>query len=259
MAQEISVQGIGADLALTDEFLNQLQTGIDNAIAQTHVGAGKPFIRLLKDGSWVYGPSNEEVQEGSSWVLNLMSFGHGWCCWVDGGANKNELKGEAMGSVFQPRPAQPLPIEGTPFAEQFSFELKCLDGDDEGAEVLYKTASYGGKSAVVSLLDAIRKRAATERVFVFPVLELQVDHYNHSKWGKTYTPVFEIVGWANANGELSATEELTEVEAPAPEPAKKAAAAAPQRVRKSPVAPAPASTQQARAASAGPARRRPGR
>lgn len=252
MAKDITIQGIGSDLALTDEFLGQLQSGITNAIAQTHVGTGKPFIRLLKDGDWVYGPSNEEVQEGSAWALNLMSFGHGWCCWVDGGANKNELKGEVMDSVFKSRPAQPTPIDGTPFAEQFSFELKCLDGEDEGAEVLYKTASYGGKSAVVSLLDEIRKRTATERVFVFPVLNLEVDHYNHSKWGKTYTPVFTIVGWANANGELQeAAKEAVEPPPAATQPT--------QRARKAPVAPAPTSTQQARAASAGPARRRPGR
>ena len=38
-------------------------------------GGGKPLLRLLRDGIWVYGQENIEVQEGSHWAVNPMQLG----------------------------------------------------------------------------------------------------------------------------------------------------------------------------------------
>jgi hypothetical protein len=126
--------------ALPADYGKQLAAGIAQAHREMRAtGGGKPFLRLLKKGIWVYGADDVEVQDGSRWAVNVTEMRHGWCCWVDGGqGQKNTLEGEEMVSVLEPKPHQPPPIRGTAFNEQYSFELRCLDGDDEGVEVLYK-------------------------------------------------------------------------------------------------------------------------
>ena len=103
--------------AIPDDFANQLGAGIAESRATTRLASGKPFLRMMKSGDWVFGQTNEEVQPGSHWAVNIMSLAHGWCCWVDTGS-KNELKGEVMDSMTRPKPPRPGPIDGTPFAEQ---------------------------------------------------------------------------------------------------------------------------------------------
>lgn len=241
--------GTGKALAMPKDFAAKLASGIAESRAQTRITAGVPFLRLLKSGEWLYGAEDTAVEDGSRWVVNLMTLAHGYCCWVDGG-NKNTLEGEIMVPMTEEKPPKPDPIAGTPYAEQRGFALKCISGEDTGVEVLYKTASVGGMRAVDGLLQEIQKQVVNDPEHAFPILELDMDSYNHTKWGKTYVPVFKIVGWADINGNEGASEAL-EAPEPAPEPRVKgrtprrpqAAAAAPE------TAPEPAQA----------ARRRPGR
>src|SRR6478736_2549700 len=179
--------GVPANLA---DYAAKLQTGIADSRASTVIaGGGKPLLRLLKSGEWVFGASNEEVQEGSSWAVNVLSLAHGWSCWVEGEGNqKNELKGEILVSMTEPKPVRPPPIQGFDYAEVRAFELKCMDGDDEGTEVLHKTSSVGGMRAVDALLAAIYRQLADDPAHACPVVSLDVDSYQHSKWGKIFTP-----------------------------------------------------------------------
>ena len=232
--------GAAGAVAIPDDFANALGSGIAESRATTQLASGKPFLRMMKSGDWVFGQTNEEVQEGSQWVVNIMSLAHGYCCWVDTG-NKNELKGEVMVSMTHPKPVKPAPIDGKGFEEQRSFDLKCILGDDAGVEVLFKTNSLGGMKEVDQLLSTIQKRLATPegRLYPCPVLELGSDHYDHSKYGRIYTPVLTVVSWANMMGELEvdavrqiATDEgASEADTapaapPAPTKAKKAAVGA---------------------------------
>jgi hypothetical protein len=91
-------------------MLEQIAKGIAENRAPTSVaGGGKPLLRLLRDGIWVFGQENIEVQEGSHWAVNPMMLVHGWVCWIDGGPNaKNELAGEVMGPMWEPR----VPVQG---------------------------------------------------------------------------------------------------------------------------------------------------
>lgn len=239
--------------AIPDDFANQLGAGIAESRATTRLASGKPFLRMMKSGDWVFGQTNEEVQPGSHWAVNIMSLAHGWCCWVDTGS-KNELKGEVMDSMTRPKPPRPGPIDGTPFAEQRQFDLKCINGDDKGTEVLFKTNSLGGMKAVDGLLVDIQKRLAAPdgRAYPCPVLELGEEYYDHSKYGRIYTPVLKVVGWSNMNGELQGKRPLAIDEGAAPEAApeatttirkpRKAAVAAPAAAA-APVEDAPAPTQ----------------
>jgi len=256
MANEVMNGSTGGAVGHTmADLAKQLSAGIAESRSQTVIPGGKPFLRLLKDGSWVYGGEDIEVEEGSRWCVNVLSLAHGWCCWVDVGG-KNELKGETMVPMSRPRPAQPAPIMGKDFSEQRSFELKCMDGEDAGTEVQYKVASIGGMRAVDGLLAEIQTQLLQNPEFAFPVLELAADHYNHKKYGKTYTPILNRVGWANMEGVMQSDAPALEATPEAPttprrRPAPEAAAAASSPEPKE----EPTSTTQARATQ----RRRPGR
>jgi hypothetical protein len=189
----------GAVLSHLD-FVAKLTSGIAQSRAETRISGGKPFLRLLKGGEWVFGQEDLVVEPGSRWCVNLMSLSHGFCCWVDMGS-KNELKGEVMVSMTMPRPPRPEPIDGTPYAEQRGFELKCMGGEDKDTEVIYKTASRGGMGATDELLATIQKRLAIDPEYCYPVVELDLDSYDHKKYGKTYVPIFTVVGWVDGNGE----------------------------------------------------------
>jgi len=258
----------GTDVSLPDDYADKLLGGIAESRASTHLaGGGKPFLRMMKSGEWVFGPSNEEVQEGSRWVINITSLVHGWCCWVDAGGGKNELQGEVMVSMTQPKPARPAPIGGTPYAEQRGFALKCIDGADAGTEVIFKTNSIGGMNAVDDLLAKIHGRLAVNRKYPCPVVTLASDHYQNKKYGRIYVPILTVAGWSNMAGELEGN-----TPAPAAIAADKPAPAP--RVRKAPLtataspavagnaAPAPTARVAAGGATAAPApttgqRRRP--
>ena len=253
MTKDLKTTNGGNELALSADFIGKLQAGIAESRSTTLIaGGGKLLLRMLKSGEWVYGPSDEEVDKGSRWVVNLMTLSHGWCCWVETGANaKNELRGEVMASMSEPKPPRPQPIADTEFSEQRSFELKALDGGDQGVEVLYKSGSIGGMRAIDGLLAEIQRRLAEDPHHAFPVLELDHDSYNHTKWGRIFTPVLEVVGWADINGRLVGE---PEPEAALPESLTKATRPRTRTV-KPPADPVPPrSTTQAHAAQ----RRRPG-
>ena len=72
--------------------------GIADTRADLSVSAGgKPLLRLLRTGQFVFGQNNEPVEKGSEWAVNLASLARGWVCWGDG-----ELLGQVMATVQVP-------------------------------------------------------------------------------------------------------------------------------------------------------------
>jgi len=223
--------------ALPDDFVNALVAGIAESRAQTSVFGGKPMLRMLKTGTWVFGQSNDEVQEGSRWVVNPTSFKHGWCCWVDGGGDKNRMAGEIMVPVNERLPAQPPPIDNTPFKPQREYELKCLDGDDAGTEVRYKINSLGGLNEFLMLIGEVAKQLVADRRHPCPVVRFYHGSYPHPKWGQVLTPVVSIVDWADINGVVKGEPPSPAVAAPTPAAAAPAVEPPkPARQRKAPLA-----------------------
>lgn len=262
MANQVSVQKI----QLPADFASKLAAGIAESRASTIINAGgKPLLRIMKDGRWVFGQSDEEVQDNSRWLINIATLAHGYCCWVEG-----SLRGEVLKSVFEVKPTQPPAIDGVSYKEQRAFDLKCIDGDDAGTEVLYKTSSKSGMEASDKLFAALQSRIALDQAYIFPAVVFDVSHYEHKQYGRIYTPIMEIVGWHDANGaeqpakneqvtnganqpRTTGLQEQQEQVQQAPPPA---------RTRKAPLGVAPQeepqTTQQAHAAPAS-GRRRPGR
>jgi hypothetical protein len=246
-----------APAALSDSFVAKLLGGIAESRATTIIGGGgKPFLRLLS-GTWVFGQGNEEIQEGSQWVINTASLGHGYCCWVkDDPKNpksKSQLRGEIMISMSEPKPQRPPPIDDTPYVEQRAFDAKCFDGTDAGTEVLYKTNSLGGMRAIDDLLVEIQTQLSEPggRAWPCPVITLNSDFYpNKTYGGRTYYPIFDIVAWADMDGHLQPVGKpvVAPAEKEASPPARPGRAPKPSlRAADEPVPEQPVSTTQAQA------------
>ena len=209
--------------AIGTDLLNKLKSGIAESRATTVIAGGKPLLRLLKDAHWVFGQKDDPVQENSSWAINPLSLSHGWVAWTNHDGNqKNTMVGEQMVPIHEPKPVRPAPVEGWPFSEQRIFELRCMDGEDEGTEVLYKSASYGGMQAVDKLLGQIQSQLNDNPMFPCPVVILLSEHYQHQKYGKIYNPIFDVIDWASMDGKLlSEAEEqpaIAEAVRPTPQP-----------------------------------------
>jgi len=224
---------------LPADYISRLMSGIAESRAQTIVAGGKPFFRMSRSGTYIFGQSNEEMQEGSRWAVNIMTMSHGWSCWVDGGPNQaNALAGEVMTAMTNPLPARPDPIGDSSYKDVRSFEMKCLDGADQGTEVIYKINSVGGIRAVAELLDAIHAQLARAPAYPCPVLTFTSDSYPHKKWGQIFVPIFTVVGWADMNGNLQDDDQPEALLGPAPKEPPPAAEGA--RKRKAPLGTAPA-------------------
>lgn len=209
--------------------LQSLKQGLQNVQSTIVARGGDPFLRMGTDGVWVYGPENIEVEEGSVWAVNPFSIMHGWASWTDHpGKQKNELVGEVMVPMTSPLPPQhEMRDTGWDWAQQLSMVLVCIKGEDEGEQVLYKTTSIGGSTAVKGVIGDIMAQLDKDPGKPVPCLRLENSHYNHAKYGKTYTPVFAIDHWAALTDDLpteidSGEEEVAETPepTPAPEPAK---------------------------------------
>jgi len=226
--------------ALSNDLADRLLAGIEESQATTMVaGGGKDLIKLSKNnGTWNIGQADEPMQVGSRWVINLLSVCHGWICWSNyPNAKKNERLGEVMVPMSEPKPRKPDPIESFPFGEQRSFEAVCIDGEDIGADVMFKNGSTGTLKGFRKLEDAIKAQLRSNRAFPNPVIQFKSDKYKHSQYSWIWNPIFEVVDWADMGGNL-----MSEANQPPQAPAGAAAkprAAKPALVRANAPAPEP--------------------
>lgn len=230
--------------------LSSLKTGLANVVATLPTSTGEPYLRMQKDGTWVYGQEDTEVEPGSTWAINIFSFRHGYSSWTDHPKDprtnkqpKNEKVGEVMVAMTDHKPSKnTLDDTGWEWRDQVSVQLKCMSGEDKGEQVLYNTTALGGTNAIAKLIEAIQKQLIDDDGHPVPVIELQSDSYNHTQWGKTYFPIMNIVGWVSLDGEEMA--EQAAEPAPAPEPAPEPAK--PSRTRRASTVPStkPAETKQ---------------
>lgn len=179
---------------------------IGKALTQGHSRAKAadgdvPFLRLLKDGVWVYGADDIEVQDGSNWAVNPATIHEGFCAWGD-----SELAGEDMQPMVGGTPvilsglaALGSDSEGKPilWKPQLAFEMVCINGDDKSQKVLYKTSSKGGIKAAKTLLAEIITQIESGDTDIVPLVSLDVDSYKHKKHGKIYTPTLSVKAWAS--------------------------------------------------------------
>ena len=187
--------------ALTNALRNLQPVGGDVGVA---------IIKMDKGGHWVFGADQTEIEEGSTWAVNPLSFVHGFIAWGDG-----EVLGEKMVGIANPLPeldeAPPGAKKG--WESQVGMSIKCVSGDDKGLEARYTVTSVGGKRAVQTLAVALADQVDKDQTKPVAIVRLKKDHYQHKSYGKIYTPVFEIVEWMSMDGE--APEAAPTEEAPA--------------------------------------------
>jgi len=208
--------------------MNLLATFDQNALAnmetitETHGNdAGYLYLKMDKTGSWLFGRADDEVEDGSEWVINPLTAQSGYICW-------GEMGGAPLGERMTPLTGTPLsqdelPDTGYTWSPQLSLQLMCVSGGDEGTAVVYKVSSKGGVNVINKLLREVVARSKSGNSEVYPVVTLSSTQDKGSKY-KTWYPVLEQKEWLGAEGfaRLTAPDAVEQLEAapePEPEPA----------------------------------------
>jgi len=178
---------------------------------------GAVILKMDKTGHWVFGSDQTEVEDDSLWAVNPFSFVHGYIAWGNG-----EPLGEKMVPVTQPLPEIGEPPAGADkgWETQVGLSLKCTAGEDKDMEARFSATSVGGKRAVQVLALAIATQVEKDQSKPVPVVRLKKEHYQHKKYGRVFTPVFEVVDWISLDGPPDeAADAEAEAEAVEPVPA----------------------------------------
>ena len=174
-----------------------LGTALADYRAPASSGGGKNYLKLARQGEWVYG--SEETVALDTYAINPVSIRAGYVCW-DEGEKAGEVMADLMMGEAMINPAD-LPPTNAEWEAQVGFDLAGMSGEDKGVELQYATNSVGGKRAHKLVVDAIRAQYAEDPAKCVPVVTLGMDSYQHKKYGKIFTPIFEVVDWITMDGE----------------------------------------------------------
>ena len=190
---------------LPASLVTQIGEGLARGFAgQTSSARGHTILKLDRAGAgWMFGQANTPVQQGSRWRVDTGTLKHGLVVWHD-----SKVVYENMVDGWVEAPAIPATVHptGKPFQMQRSVEMRCLDGEDEGQEVLYKISSDGGNERLGELGKFAGVRIAQyahTHQYLYPVIELEYESYpNKTHGGRTYKPILKLVGWSDYEGEI---------------------------------------------------------
>ena len=65
-----------------------------------------------------------------------------------------------------------------------------------------RTACVGTMKGFKKLEDAVKAQLRTDRAFPCPVIQFKSEKYKHSDYGWIHNPIFEVVDWADMQGNL---------------------------------------------------------
>lgn len=211
-----------------------LKASINNVSAAlpTVATGGVNFLQMAKDGTWSYGVDGTEPSADSIWAINPATLQHGWIAWA--GKLGQEPLAEVMVSGSRPLPSEEALPELDPAAksegykQQYSIELLCIAGEDEGAHVLYKNSSTGAIKLFNVYIGLLYEKLEADSDDLVALVKISSEHYIHRTYGKTFNPILEYVEWRNPD-DVSAPEaaEAKEEAKPATRSRKAAAKPAP--------------------------------
>ena len=185
------------------------------ALANVPIGIGRTGLPMMlfksreDGGTWGFGQRRTIPEEGSRWAVNPLTIQWGCISFGDG----NKVVGERLVPITQPKSLiADMPDTTFSWQEEWSVNMKCLDGADAGVEVIFKATTDGAIKAVVLIVDQVRDRinGGQHDGKIAPIVLLQKDSYPHSQYGKVWFPLLTIVDWMPLDGPAPA---------PAPEPA----------------------------------------
>lgn len=182
--------------------VKSLSSALRSIEAEVGAAGGNVILKMDKAGHWVFGADQTEVEEDSIWAVNPFSFVHGYIAWGEG-----TVLAEKMAPVADPLPETGPAPEGAKrgWEMQIGMALACTNGEDEGLQARYTVTSVGGKRAVQALAVAIADQADANPAKPVPLVRLKKEHYQHKSYGRIYTPVFDIVGWASLDAGADTT------------------------------------------------------
>lgn len=189
-----------------------IQSTISNLVAAQastpqDIGGDFQFLKMSKTGDWVYGADETEVSDDSVFVIDPNSYVQGFIAWDDG-----ELEDEVMAQAGQPPITKADLKDGLKWDVQVGFGLVGIEGAEKGIQMLFKSSSKGGKSAISELLAKIIKRGTAGETDICPIVILENTSYKHKKYGKIFTPVLSVDDWTDG-----AVAEVEQVDTEAPE------------------------------------------
>ncbi len=197
-------------------------------------GGSDQYMKMTRSGDWEFGVSGTIPEEDSVWAINPAGCQHGFVAW---GNKEHDNEGTNVGEVMVPA-TQPMPseadlpnVKGT-WSKATALQLRCTNGEDAGVQVMYKANSVGARKAYAAVLQAIVGKITDGDAACVPLVHLASDSYKHSKYGTIFNPIFEIVGWANMDGEAAAETAAAIEEAPEEAPVVEEEAPAPARRRR---------------------------
>jgi hypothetical protein len=178
------------------------------ALENSVTAGGVVILKMDKTGCWVFGADQTEVEDDATWAVNPYSFVHGYIAWGDG-----VVLGEQMTSITAPLPELGEAPAGAKkgWETQIGVSLKCLSGEDEGLEARYAATSSGGLKAVKMLGLAVAAQVELDQTTPVPVVKLKKEHYQHKKYGRIFTPVFDIISWMPMDSKAVETEAKEEI------------------------------------------------
>ena len=176
--------------------------------------SGMVILKMDKTGHWVFGADQTEVEDDSVWAINPFSFVHGYIAWGEG-----TVLAEKMAPVADPLPETGPAPDGAKrgWEMQIGMAMACTNGEDEGMQARYTVTSVGGKRAVQTLAVAIADQADKHPDKPVPLVKLKKEHYQHKSYGRIYTPIFDIIGWASLDAAPADEPQDAEPEADAAE------------------------------------------
>jgi hypothetical protein len=149
------------------------------------------FLKMNKQGEWVYGADEIEVSDDSAFVIDPSSYSQGYVAWSKDG----DLIDEKMAAAGQMPVLLSALDNSVDWKVQVGFALKGIEGAEDGEQLLFKTSSQGGKEVVSALLAQIIAKARTGVSAFCPVVLLDNSWYKHKQYGKIYKPVLTVDEW----------------------------------------------------------------
>ena len=157
---------------------------------------GMAIIKMDKTGHWVVGADQTEIEKGSVWAVNPLSFVHGYIAWGQG-----EVLAEKMYPIDVNLDSIDLgpPPSGAQrgWENQLGMAVKCVQGSDEGLDARFSTTSVGGKRALIALMNEVADQDDKDHENNVALVELGSEYYAHKVYGRVYTPVFKTIDWVS--------------------------------------------------------------
>jgi hypothetical protein len=158
------------------------------------------LLRFTKQGDWVAGQEETEIEEGTELIMGLNTLKRGWQKWAD-----SKPVDARMGFVSEGfRPCNREELGDLDEDEWEELDGQARDPWQDTMQVLlitpkgdqvytYATSSKSGKTALGEVSKVYGDRLQDgEDEDAMPVITLQSSFYKHKTYGKIMIPVFEL-------------------------------------------------------------------